>query len=78
MGMRVFLKAGWAQLPESFLLILKVMARSGMTADIDGHWIHREGKKYATKTPRGPKARPGQTLAVITGAKTGPIWCEQP
>ena len=39
MGMRVFLKAGWAQLPESFLLILKVMARSGMTADIEGDWI---------------------------------------
>ena len=39
MGMRVFLEAAWGQLSEPFLLILKVMARSGMTADIEGDWI---------------------------------------
>ncbi len=44
-----------------------------MTVDIYGHWIPGEGKKDLTKTLRGPKARPGQTLSVVTGAKS-PQW----
>lgn len=40
-----------------------------MTVDIYGHWIPGEGKKDLTKTLRGPKARTGQTLTVVTGAK---------
>ena len=39
-----------------------------MTVDIYGHWIPGEGKKDLTKTLRGPKACPGQTLALVTGA----------
>jgi integrase len=39
-----------------------------MTVDIYGHWIPGEGKKDLTKTLRGPKARPGRTLALATGA----------
>ena len=41
-----------------------------MTVDIYGHWIPGEGKKDLNKTLRGPKAHPGQTLTVITGAKS--------
>lgn len=40
-----------------------------ITVDIYGHWIPGEGRKDLTKTLRGPKARPGQTLTVVTGAK---------
>jgi integrase len=40
-----------------------------ITVDIYGHWIPGAGKKDLTKTLRGPKARPGQTLTVVTGAK---------
>jgi hypothetical protein len=39
-----------------------------MTVDIYGHWIPGEGKKDLTKTLRGPKACPGRTLALVTGA----------
>jgi integrase len=39
-----------------------------MTVDIYGHWIPGEGKKDLTKTLRGPKACPGQTLNLVTGA----------
>ncbi|MBI4643347.1 MAG: hypothetical protein HY790_08695 [Deltaproteobacteria bacterium] len=35
--------------------------------DIYGHWIPGEGRELLDKTLRGPKARPGQPLSVITG-----------
>lgn len=38
-----------------------------MTVDIYGHWIPGEGRELLDRTLRGPKARPGQTLAVVTG-----------
>jgi integrase len=37
-----------------------------ITVDIYGHWIPGEGKGDLTKTLRGPKAHPGQTLTVVT------------
>ena len=40
-----------------------------ITVDIYGHWIPGEGKKDLTKTLRGPKARPGQTLILVSGAE---------
>jgi len=43
-----------------------------MTVDIYGHWISGEGKKDLTKTLRGPKARPGRTLSVVTGDRQSP------
>ncbi len=36
-----------------------------MTVDTYCHWIPGEGKKDLTKTLRGPKAQPGQTLTVV-------------
>jgi integrase len=39
-----------------------------ITVDIYGHWIPGEGKMDLTRTLRGPKARPGRTLALATGA----------
>ncbi len=36
-----------------------------MTVDIYGHWIPGEGRKDLTKTLRGSKVRPGQTLTVV-------------
>ncbi len=38
-----------------------------ITVDIYGHWIPGEGKKDLTKTLRGPKARPGQNLFLVSG-----------
>jgi integrase len=38
-----------------------------MTVDIYGHWIPGEGREQLDKTLQGPKARPGQTLSVVTG-----------
>jgi integrase len=37
-----------------------------ITVDIYGHWIPGEGRKDLTGTLRGPKARPGQTMTVVT------------
>jgi hypothetical protein len=45
----------WADLPLTGITI---------TVDIYGHWIPGEGKMDLTRTLRGPKARPGQTLTV--------------
>jgi hypothetical protein len=39
-----------------------------MTVDIYGHWIPGKGKKDLIRTLRGPKACPGRTLALVTGA----------
>ena len=44
-----------------------------MTVDIYGHWVPGEGKKDLTKTLRGPKVCPRQTLTAVTGAKP-PQW----
>ncbi len=38
-----------------------------ITVDIYGHWIPGEGKKDLMSTLRGPKARPGQTLFLVSG-----------
>jgi integrase len=39
-----------------------------ITVDIYGHWIPGEGKMDLTRALRGPKAHPGRTLALATGA----------
>lgn len=38
-----------------------------MTVDIYGHWMPGKGRELLDKTLRGSKARPGQTLSVVTG-----------
>jgi len=38
-----------------------------MTVDIYGHWIPGEGRELLDETLRGPKARPGKPLTVVTG-----------
>jgi hypothetical protein len=48
-----------------------------MTVDIYSLRIPGGGKKDLTKTLWGPKARPGQTLTVITGAKSPQVYQEE-
>ena len=51
---------------QSFVQGLEATTVS-VVMDIYGHWIPGEGKKDLVKTLRGPKARPGRTLSVVTG-----------
>jgi integrase len=37
-----------------------------ITVDIYGHWIPGEGKKDLVRTLRGPKARPGRALSLVS------------
>jgi hypothetical protein len=45
-----------------------------ITVDLYVHLIPGEGRKDPSKTLLGPKARPGQTLTMVTGAKLGRNW----
>jgi integrase len=40
-----------------------------ITVDVYGHWIPGEGKRDLVSTLRGPKARPGQTLSLVSSEK---------
>jgi hypothetical protein len=53
--------------PYSPAYVQKQLGHSSIsiTVDIYGHWIPGEGKKDLTRTLRGPRARPGQTLKAV-------------